>query len=245
MSSDHDEEWLSRYCDGELDEAERTAFERRLDADPALAKRLARWRDNDRQVAQAFGADLAAPLPDAVLALLGNRPSAEIIDLAAARAHRQPAPVPPMLLRRVLPAAAVAAGIALVVLVVKPGRMPAGHGPDAVELALSTVPSGQSAVAGGARLAPTLSFIAGDGRWCREYEERHGGETRTDIACRSGTGWHVEGSARGAAGETPGSGYAAAAGRDPAGLDPVYARLRAGDPLSAAEEQRLIKTGRL
>jgi negative regulator of sigma E activity len=245
-----DDEWLSCYRDGELDEAARSAFEQRLAAEPALAARLADWGRHDALVGQGLDAVLAAPMPAAVLALLENRElenreEAEVVDLAAVRARRQPASARPAPYRRWLPAAAVAASLIVAVLVGKPALTADSDAQAAVELALDTLPSGQSVTAGGARLAPKLSFIAGDGRWCREYEEQRGTGTRTSVACRSGPDWRVEGSTRAAAGETAtGSDYAAAAGADDAALDAVYARLKAGDPLSAADEQRLIAASR-
>ena len=238
-----DDEWLSCYCDGELDEAARAAFERRLADEPALAARLARWRAQDGLAGQALDDAAAAPMPAAVLALLADRPAAEVIDLAAVRAQRQPAPVRPAFYRRWVPATAVAASLVVAVLVGKPMLTAASEAQDPVQLALSTLPSGQSGAAGAARIAPKLSFIAGDGRWCREYDEQKGAESRTNVACRNGPHWQIEGSAPAAAGQSgadAGSGYAEAAGRDTAALDPVYARLKAGDPLSPAEEQRLI-----
>ena len=236
-----EEERISRYLDGAMEAEEREAFERELTARPELAEAVAQWRGNDERLRAAF--DL--PMPEGLAARLGLEPAGppKVVDLAAAREAREQ--------RRRIPArwgwAAGGALAASLVAAVTLGLVGGGAGADPFaseqfQVAMQTLPSTRPAqLAGGRVLTPTLSFADGSGRFCREFALT-GDEPQIGIACRSGGRWNVEGVAAGTApGGDPGE-IRTAAGEG-AGLDPVYARLDAGDPLDPAVERQLLARG--
>ncbi len=227
---------LSAYLDGALDDADAKAFEAELSADNALAAQLADMCATDAALRAAFDAPMHEAVPDRFTALLGEAPTAEVIDFAAAKAKRQrPELITPR--RNWQSYAALAATLVMGVIFL--GQPGIGPRPDQVQVALKhaldSAASGQQvALAGGKTVAIRLSFAAKDGRYCREYAS--GGQA--GIACRGDDGWKVEAVAKDDTPTGNDGGYATAGGGE--ALDAAYARLGAGDPLDAAREQALI-----
>lgn len=223
-----DELLLSRFLDGELDDAETAAFEQRLEREPVLAARLERWLANDRAAARDIDAMLAArpapAMPDC----------APPVSLAEHRAAKQ------LKARRWFVPASLAASLALAGLL----SLSVLRSGEASPLdALETLPAGQSVtLADGGQLTAVLTFAAADGRWCREYAL---GGQGSGIACREDGGWTAQGELAGGAAAPAGDsqGYATAAGTDPAALDDLYASLGAGDPVSIDQEAGLMQNG--
>ena len=230
--SDDQEERLAAWLDGAMSDAEAAEFERMLDSDPELAARAASWKANDSFIAQAF-APLAQQQPDpALLARLG---------LAEDPVPHAANDNPPWWRGRglMIGSGALAAGLALVMVLVGRGTAPAGG--DELSLALDTTPSLHTArLADGRMIEPRLTVRAADGRWCREYVSGD----KDVLACRGDQGWETigEGKAASSVGDdSNGSGnIALAGGPDGAALDAAYARIGASDPLDAAAEAGLI-----
>jgi hypothetical protein len=235
-----DEERLALYLDGAMAPAEAEAFEAELEVRPDLSEKAQRWRANDERLRAAF--DL--PVPEGLAARMGLEPApepAKVVDLAAARAQRES--------RRRIPAgwgwaggAALAASLVAAVTLGLVGNGPSDpFGSEQFQVAMQNVPSQQVAQLGDGRvLTPTLTFADGSGRYCREFALA-GQEPQIGIACRSGAHWTVEGIAPGA---PPGPGNEIrTAGGEGAGLDPLYERLDAGDPLDPGRERDLISRG--
>lgn len=225
MTPEQDEqqdEQLAAWLDGALLPDEAEAFTAQVERDPALAKQAEAWRAHDRQIGDALGS-AERPIDDALLARLG---------LAAAPVAANDNPRGPVL-RWLAAGSALAASLAAAVMLTVGGPAPSGDPlSDALE---RTASLGSARLADGRTITPTLTMRAGDGRWCREFRDG----TETGLACRAGGRWKVEARAR--AGETadPGA-IAMASGADPAPLDAAYGSLKASDPLSAADESKLL-----
>jgi hypothetical protein len=239
------DERISAYLDGAMSEAEAQAFEADIEADPALAERLARWQGNDATMRAGFE---PAPLDEALLARLGLAPAAqtapaEIIDLAARR--RQAAATQPWQGRRVWAAAAavvLAVGVLGSALWGRPSSYDLADS-SAFQTALNELPSNATAsLEDGSAVTPVLSFAAGDGRLCREFHHDASGTAREGIACRGNEDWRVQGIVVVAAIRSDGS-IEPAGGGDTAALDEIYARLNPSDPFGPDEEKRHIAAG--
>ncbi len=227
--SDNFDERLAAWLDGALAGKEAEAFERELKRDPELARRAAEWQANDIFLKGALAPLADTPIDNDLLSRMGlAKPD---------RAHLVANDNQPFWRRQALPlSGAIAASLAALLLLIGPQR---GAEPDALSLALDTTPSlTASRLADGRTVQPTLTVQAADGRWCREFREG----ARTALACREDDVWMIEG-------ETAATGPSAqdmvglAAGEDGAGLDAVYRRLGASDPVGQQEETALITQG--
>jgi anti-sigma factor RsiW len=237
------DETLMAYADGELDDVQRAEIDRALDADPALADRVAQHQSLRLDVFAAFAPILDEAVPPALTAaaLPGK-----VADLNAARAARveQAAAVRR---RWSWPEwGAIAATLAVGVLV---GSTVTGTGGDvAVTLAQGTggklVAQGQLATALSQQLAVSegtvrigVSFAAKDGTLCRSFITNG----TAGLACRNGKEWNVPVIAEAvsaAAGDYQQAGSAMPA----AVLDAIDARI-AGQTLDAKGEQEALQRG--
>lgn len=231
-----DEALLSAYLDGEMSDADAAAFEARLEAEPELMALVADQRAVDERITQALAPLAEEPVPAELLQQLG---------LAAPLAATRSSAAPPVAandnrgFRRyaIGIGGAVAASLAAVLLIVP---REAASPPHDLSFALETSPSGQSVrLADGARITPTLTVRAADGRYCREYRAAQG----LGLACRNPAGgWTVTATGAGAGPADAGS-IAVAAGPSDASLDAAYRRLGASDPLDARAEEQLLRSG--
>ena len=234
--TDTSDERLAAWLDGALSEHDAAAFVRELARDPRLAARAARWRANDRRLADAFAPLAQGGIDAAMLDRLGLGPqdgAAPKVQPSFAQAANDN---PPWWKRYRLPlSGAVAASAAAAVLLGMPHGL--GEPLDPLSRALDTTPSlAQADLGQGRTIVPTLTVRARDGRWCREY--RGGG--RVALACRDNGRWKVE--AEGAeTAATPGDDYALAGGPDGAVLESAYRRIGASDPIDANAETRAIQ----
>ncbi|MDO5529079.1 MAG: hypothetical protein Q4F71_06725 [Paracoccus sp. (in: a-proteobacteria)] len=238
---EYSDEDLMALADGELDAAEAARIEAAAKADPALAARIAQFRDTRAMLARAYplkstgsGEDrLAAMIRGAQLASgEGARPGA-----AAPRSVARPANMN-------WRPAAVAAGLALVVLggfwMWKPGPDDRGVSYAAVSApvaaALGSVPSGFTAPVDGAELTVIASYRNAAGELCREYETRHDAESMLAVACHAAPGWENRFTA---AIEAAGADYVPASGalED---LDAYLAESGAGETLTASDEAEAL-----
>jgi hypothetical protein len=236
------DEWISAYLDGALDAAGMAEFERAMAQDDALAAEVERLLGNDDLLRAAFDGPMQNGIDDALLERMGladPAPSAEVIALPVSGEQSIAAnDNQPIWRRWRLPAAgAMAAAIALAITLGLPGS-----GGMPFSAALDATPSGQLAMLDdGAELMPVLTFVAGDGRFCREFSLGTGSQGGKGIACRSGAGaWQVEALEGGATRLTDSGQIVLAAGAESTALDAAYDRLAATDPLQSAREEALI-----
>ena len=244
------EEDIMAYLDGHMNDGECNRFEGRMAHDPALAAAVERMVTNDNLLRNGFAAPMEEGDSADVLARFGlgetNAPVADNIVAFPTRIPNEAAPVAANddgapWRRYQWPAlgGGLAACLALVAFV-QGGQSDFGR-------AMDTTASRQvAAIEDGATVQPVLSFQAGDGRFCREFVRVAGSASTGGIACKSGDDWTIEAEVQGAPMLSNGQQIAVAGGTDGKDLSDVYARLNAGDPLSANEEQALIdqKMGR-
>lgn len=217
------EERIAAYLDGEMDDAAAAAFEAEIAGDPALAARVATWRAADQRIAAAF-----APVADMLL------PAELFAKLSAPVAVPAANDNPDRWRRFALPlGGALAASLAIGLFVA-----PRTNGPAERDLnfALETGRSLEAVrLADGRTVTPTMTVRAGDGRFCREYRD---GDT-VALACRTSGRWVIEAKGKGSGPAGQGE-IMTASGADASALDAAYARLKASDPLGAAEESALM-----
>lgn len=235
-----DEDRLIAWLDGELPSEEAEELADRVAHDAALAALADRYRSMDRRLRDGFSPLLDKPPPAWFgEAISGAKPSAELIDLSAARPK----------FTRSLPgwqAGLAAAAVLLIAIAAGWGLRdvtPALVAPDAagvlkargalahaldVQLA-STVPSNQP---GAVRIG--LTFRARDDRVCRTFEAK----ALAGVACRARDVWIIAE----VSSVTPGEGQYRMAGETPAQMAAVDAMLLQG-PFDATVEARLAKTG--
>jgi hypothetical protein len=222
------DETLMAYADGELAEPERSAVERALAADAALAARVDALRVQRRRVQAAFEPLLDEPVPPALQRLL--QPPPAVVDLGRVRAERAQ--------RRAWGWQAwggIAAGLVVGLLVgQRLGTEEAPAAAGAIEQALSQQLG--SDVDGPLRVA--LSYVDDQGRYCRAFSTRDGA---AGLACRQGGGWALQALAAAPA-ASAGELRQAASALPPALLQAVDAHIR-GTPLDADAERRARDAG--
>jgi hypothetical protein len=230
----HDER-IAAWLDGTLGLEESAAFEAEMDRDPALAEQVANWQANDDLLRAAYNAPIEQGVDDALLTRMG---------LSAPAAANDNPERWPIRRRWALPlGGALAASIALAIMLTgnPPSPGPAGNSATEFAMALDRLPARSTAtLADGAKVSPVLSFVAADGRYCREFAVTGGASPGGGIACKGASGWTIEAlSAAGAAPADPDR-IVMAGGSSESPLDSAYARLGASDPLSADAERQLI-----
>lgn len=188
----YDDETLGAYVDGELDDAERQAFERAVASDPELARRVETQRRLRRALDDAFGPTLAEPVPDRLLRTAQGavRDTVVSIETPRVRPTRWKAP------HWWAIAASLVVGAVL-------GRQALAPQADATLLATGpdgVVATGLLAKALSHQLAADrkgvvqvgLSFRATSGEYCRTFEIRGVRTTEAGLACRGPQAWHVQ-----------------------------------------------------
>jgi hypothetical protein len=214
------EERIMAYADGELDAAQRAAFEIEMQHDPALAEAVEAQTALRRRVSEAYAPILAESVPAALLAA----------------ARRSP---PGVGRRRLGPPvwAALAAGLAIGVFA---GRFallsgPLGPGPNGTLAARGALARALDDQLSG-RVGPieiSLSFRSRDGRLCRVF---HSAADRLDgLACREKGRWAAQALARSDAPLEAGDYRMAAAGVSPEVLAAAD-RMMAGEALDRRQE---------
>lgn len=229
-------EKLAAYADGELDEIEAAHVSRALDDDELLRARFVRMKALDDQLRAAFAEEEEIP-----------RRLARLVEPRAAGARAQAK------LRRWLPAgAAIAAGVAGVVV----GGLLPPQGDDAwlkphggvvalagaVQAAADRTPSGSRYVDGTLAAEPVLSFVAGDGRLCRELQVDAPGVGALAVVCREQGEWRVEALVR-AQPQKQVEGYRPAGARRDPTIEAAHARLNIETVLDANAEDAAIAGG--
>ncbi len=219
------------WLDGELSQSESAAMERKVAADPALARLADEHRALKARLGRAFDPIAAAPLPEHLQAAL-REPEAEVIDFGAAQRRRTAR------LSWGMPQwSAIAATLAVGVLVgtmvsprsTSPIAIEGGHvyAAAALDQALSTELA-SAPTNGSVRIG--ITYRDQSGAICRSFTQ----SAASGLACRDPKGWQVRGLF--AAPEGQSGTYRMAAGLDPNVATLVNLTMD-GEPFDAAQEK--------
>lgn len=239
------DEELMAYADGELDDAEfltqRTQLEAALQADPALQRRVAEHRALRARLGKLHAEVLDEPVPDRLLAVLANRPTATVTDLGAHReAKARAAPSK----RRVATWSAMAASLLVATgvgylafsqrganpLLLKNGELVARAG---LDKALNQQLAGAASASSVAQMG--VSFRAKDGSYCRTFVLNQGHPVG-GLACLHDEDWHIKALAPIAPAAGSAEAYRLAASDMPGIVRSTAEQLIEGEPLDAAAE---------
>lgn len=227
-----EEESFFAWLDGELDPEEAAQVEAAVAADPELRARAKAHRELGARLRAGFDTILDAPVPETLTQ--ATQPRAEVIDLAAARAARQPrVAVSRDWTRWAGLAATLCAGVIGGMLIDGEGSGPVaergGRMIASGELAKSLDTQLASAgSAGGTRVL--LTFEDGRGNICRSFSA----ETASGVACRDEGNWQVRGLFSGAPAKE--GDYRQASAADPR-IMALVDDMIAGEPFDAAQEK--------
>jgi hypothetical protein len=204
------DETLMAFADGTLPAAEADRIATALDADPALAERVALLADGRRIAARAFRDVLDEPIPARLLA------AASPAAAAAANDNRRP--------WRIV-ALAAAAGLLLGAFLGTqlPGNTPADAGLLPARLATALENTSEGGPVSGTHLAE-------GGLYCRRFMLPDGPTTLQGLACRDPEGWRLRVAV---ARTTDDTSFEPASADDPV-IDDILERLGAGPALDAA-----------
>lgn len=224
------------YVDGELDPKWVTELEAAMDADPALAERVARHAELRATAGQAFASVLREPAPERLLSAVGiERPAkpAKVVRprFGAPRGFGLPQ------------WAAMAACLVVGVLV---GRAPMIEEGPVKSVAGGLEARGELVAALDGKLAADpgpirvgLSFRDNAGAYCRTFQMD--AEALAGVACRNGEGWDLRMTARFNA--QAASDYRMAASATPPAVLAYVDSAMAGAPLDRGQEIAARKTG--
>jgi hypothetical protein len=219
------DEVLSTYVDGELDERARTEVEAALAHDAGARVRLERLRTADEFVREAipeFTRTDEDPIARHILSYDGSRP-----EPARVRTVRRAAAT----------LLALAAGVAGLGIGITGSGLLRGAPAvidDGVITALETKASGEQERQGARTVTLVLSFRSNDGRYCRVFDIASTRLHGEGIACRTGAEWQLAGWDG-----THETGGFQAAGGDPM-IDELMNRLGGNEALEPGTERKLI-----
>jgi hypothetical protein len=228
----NDNDKFFAWLDGELGPVDAAEMEARVASDPQLKRQADEHRALGSQLRSAFDPIAGAPVPERLQAPL--RPSAQVIDFAAARRVRSM----PVLAQWAAMAATLAIGIFVGTRVPQqtaaPVQVEAGRLYAAASLNQALDSELASAPAGDVRIGLTYRDSAGE--ICRTFTT----SAASGLACRSGGRWQMKGLF--AAPEGQSSDYRMAAGMDP-NLAALVDSTMAGAPLDGAQERAAKEHG--
>ena len=210
MSERPSSEDLMAYADGELSALERARIEKLAASDSDIEAEIALYRASRARFARAFNAPVDEDIPEALRALVEQSQSVseQVAEPASHAAGARRAPIAtPRPWRRPEPAELFRMAASILVIVLA-GALGYGVGvgvlgsdDEGVSLA-GLIADGSSQaralsapaaeIAAGSALQPRVSFIAADGRACREFDVSEGGAAATGVACRAEDGWRIE-----------------------------------------------------
>jgi hypothetical protein len=260
------EAMLAGYVDGELAAPERAEVEAAVALDPQVAARLKRHQALKGQLAGAFADTLDEAAPDGLVAMIAGSakmgakaPVADnVVSLAKARTERaQPEPKPQ---RAWVAWAALAAGFALVVVMVQ-AKMAPGGGAVSGSGSGPMIAFGQDGMTAKGALAHALdkqltadqgkadpavkilvSFRATDGRYCRSFQIERGPDL-AGVACRDVGGWRVNTAVTSAPAAWASTQYRTAGSTTPTAVLDSVSALIAGQALDASGESAAVSKG--
>jgi hypothetical protein len=220
------DETLMAFADGALAPAEAERVAAALEADPALAERVALLADGRRIAAGAFRDVLAEPVPARLLAAAGAAAPAVVV---AAPANDNRA--------RGWRITALAAAASLLVGAFLGTRLPLDTpAPGAPLLPPRLVAALDGA--SGPGVTVTATHLVEDGQYCRRFAMAEAEGALLGLACREPAGWRL----RVAVSRGAGGAFQPASGEDPV-IAEVLERLGAGPALDAAAEAQARQRG--
>jgi hypothetical protein len=234
------DEMLYAFIDGELDASAHAQVAAAIDADPALAQRVAQQRAMRQLLRTQFDAVLEEPIPARFLAAVAP-PESAVVDLAQARAQRVKPVVRPAWQSWAAQAAALALGVLLGAVLftrggtqayVQQGNELVASG--ALQRALSERLS-EDAQADGVTIG--LSVRTHDAGICRSFQLVAG---QAGLACRSGSNWRIDMLTRASSSNDE---YRQAGSAMPESLRLFIEARASGEPLSTEEEAIARKAG--
>ena len=221
-----EEEKFFAWLDGELEPAAAAEMEAKVANDPELSRMTDEHRALGKQLRSVFDPIAAAPVPDRFQ--FGLRPSAQVVDFAAAKQRRAMPPLP----QWAAMAATLAVGIVVGTMIPQqdsgPVELQGGkiYAASALNQALDTQLA--SAPVDDVRIG--LTFRDQSGNICRSFTQ----SGASGLACREGKRWQMRGMF--AAPEGQSSDYRMAAGMDP-NLAALIGSTASGEPFDAAAEK--------
>lgn len=231
------DETLSAFLDNELTEIEMEAVRNQLEADPALADRLAELASVDAELQAHYGSIDDRPMPESVVRMLeGNQSSGattangnSVVEFPwwrRVRGHTGKAI-----------AAAVIAGVALTHWLTLPPNGDLAW--STVATVLDSKPSGKVyQISNQAKLTPRLTFQNTAGEWCRQFRLDTGDSATEQIACRSEAGAWEQVARVNAEPAPPSDTYQTASGGSV--LDKMLDQIMVGTPVGPNEERELL-----
>lgn len=228
---EEDEKFFA-WLDGELAPAEAAEVEAKVATNPQLQRLADEHRALHAQLKGAFDPIASAPLPERLHASL--RPSAEVIDLAAAKRARAPRALPQWAALAATLVVGVFAGTMIphrssAPIEVEGGQLYASASLNhALDTQLASTPAGDVRIG--------MTFRAQAGEICRTFTER----AASGLACRDGGRWRLKGLFGAPEGQR--SDYRMAAGMDP-NLAGLVDSTIAGEPFDAANENAAKERG--
>lgn len=224
------DETLMSFADGTLPEEEALRVAAAIDADPALADRVALLAEGRDALRGAFRDVLEEAPPARLLAAAGaGVPPALAALPVAGNDNRRP----------VWRLAVVAAAASLVVGAFLGTMLPRGEAPGGMIAApvLAALEGSASGAPGAVRVTGT--HLAEGGLVCRAFVAPEAGGTMLGLACREPEGWRLRAAVAHRAG---GGAFQPASGSDPL-IAEVLERLGAGPALGAEEEAAARRRG--
>ena len=230
-------EMLMAYVDGELTPEDARRVEAEIAARPDLKAYVDQQLALRNAFSRSFDTILDAPLPERLLEATAQRPSLvwrmtrALKSLGTWRG----------LMWSGIPAAALACGVAVGVLITAPGSADIvfEHGAllagGALSKTLSTALSGQPMKTAEAQIG--LSFRDKAGRYCRTFATG-GGAPLAGVACHQDDAWHVAALAESVKEEDTSAAYALSGSPMPDAIRTAVRNMISGDPLDAAGERK-------
>jgi hypothetical protein len=183
--SEHTNELLSQYLDGELGASEVLELERALDGDLALRTRLEQMRSIDSSLRNAFKGDFAVPIPAHITQMLAPQSNVVAFPTRASKAKATA--------NWGLAVAASLMAASGLLMFQKTQIASVDQGIDAlIAQELEQAPSrasGWNLLADGREMRPVLSFYSKDNGWCREFLLSDQGAQQRGVACKSENQW--------------------------------------------------------
>jgi len=219
------------WLDDELSESESAAMERKVAADPTLARLADEHRVLKARLNRAFDPIADAPLPQRLQAAL-RVPEAEVVDFGAAQ-RRRTARFSWSVPQWSAIAATLAVGILVGTMVPQRSTSPVAieggrvYAAAALDQALT---SELASAPGNSDVRIGITFRDQSGAICRSFAQ----PAASGLACRDPKGWRVRGLF--GAPEGQGGAYRMAAGMDP-NLAALVDLTMAGEPFDAAQEK--------
>jgi hypothetical protein len=180
--TEHDNELLSQYLDGELGAVEHEALEQRLAAEPALQAQFEQMKSVNSAVQSEFSTPDAKNVPPRITRML-EKTASNVVAFPRRRAASWGFAVA---------ASVLAASGALMFSDAWLSGSSAMPSNSPLAQALEHTPSrgeGWDQLADGSQFRPVLSFQSKSGDWCREFALEAHSENWRGVACRDSSGW--------------------------------------------------------